>query len=384
MIAAPASRALRAGREFDAELLRFTASVDTGRGFRIALDRSPSFFDALEVEGDDAAVAAFVVPGGEGMPDRIVGTGVMTARPVHINGSALPEPVGQLGSARVDPRHRGGTVVARCMKLLHEWHVERPARVFLTTILEDNATARALFESGRGSLPSYVDHGRLVTLNSPVGPGRVRGRPPSADIEVTEGEPGEEPRIVAFWNAWGRRRQFFPAYDRRHLQARNGLLRGLSVRDILLARARRGGEILGTLGLWDQRPFRRWVVRGLPRGLRWGAPLFDLTAWMTGGLRLPKPNETLAQRFGACTCVAGDDPALMSALLDAARTRLARAGGGWLTLGLHERDPLLPTARTLRARELHSRLYLVHWPEGRHVAEAIDPERCPYVEIGGI
>jgi hypothetical protein len=384
MSAAAEIRPVRAGPDLDAELLRFTASVETGRGFRISLDRSPSFFSALEVEGDDPAVCAFVTPGGDDQAARVVGTGTMTQRAVFLNRSRVAEPVGQLGSGRIDPRFRGGTMVARCFRFLHEWHLERQPRVFLTTILEDNVTARAIFESGRAGLPRYRDWGRLVTLNCPVGRTQPVGLDRSVEFRVSEGSPGDEPLLVEFWNAHGPRRQFFPAYQQGHLRQDGGLLRGLRVQDLLLCRARTGGEILGTLGVWNQSDFRRWVVNRLPGTLRLSAPLLDLHARLTGGLRLPRPGESLDQRFVACCCAMDDDPGVFGVMLEAARDRLARQGGAWLTLGLHESDPLLATARRMKHRELYSRLYLVHWHEGREAAEAIEPDRCPYVEIGGL
>lgn len=369
---------VRAGPELDARLLEFTASIGTGTNLRIALDRSPSFFGALDVEGEDPDVVAFV------QGDRVVGCGAMTQRPVYLNGSRQAGCVGQLGSARVDPEFRGGTVVARCFRLLHEWHLERPARVFLTTILEDNLQAREIFESGRAGLPRYLDRGRLVTLSCPVGPRHRGAAPKSRGIDVVAGQSGDEEEVVEFWREHGPRRQFYPAYGVDHLRAAGGLLRGLGIGNLVLARAGDGGELLATLGLWDQSAFRRWVVHGLPRGLHLCAPVLGALARIAGGLPLPRPGEALRQCFAATTCVADDDAVVFAALLDGARRQLALAGGGWLTLGLHERDPLLASARRLRHREIHSRLYLVHWPEGEGVAAAIDPDRCPYVEVGGL
>ena len=51
--------------------------------------------------------------------------------------------------------------------------------------------------------------------------------------------------------------------------------------------------------------------------------------------------------------------------------------------GLHERDPLLPVLRQWRALSYTSRLYVVHWPDGRAVFEQLD-QRPPYLELGSL
>jgi len=99
---------------------------------------------------------------------------------------------------------------------------------------------------------------------------------------------------------------------------------------------------------------------------------------------LPRLGDALVQRFVAALCVVEDDTAVFDMLVGAARRRVAAQGGAWITLGLHESDAFLPLARRSRSRELYSRLYLVHWPEGREFAERVERDRCPYVELGGL
>jgi hypothetical protein len=204
------------------------------------------------------------------------------------------------------------------------------------------------------------------------------------DLRVTRACSDDVAEILEFWRTTGPQRQFFPAYRREHLISERGLLRGLAVEDLLLARERRGGEIVGTLGLWDQGAFRRWRVHRLPRALAVGALFINSVARLGGGLPLPRKGEALPQRIVTALCVADDDAGVLQALWGEAVRRIARDGGAWLTVGLHELDPLLPWVRQRRPRELFSRLYLVHWPDGREAADAIDAGRCPYVELGGL
>ncbi len=52
-----------------------------------------------------------------------------------------------------------------------------------------------------------------------------------------------------------------------------------------------------------------------------------------------------------------------------------------LLLGLHADDPLLTVARPLAAKEYHTQLYYVCWPDGESLLDELD-DRPPYLELG--
>ena len=148
--------------------------------------------------------------------------------------------------------------------------------------------------------------------------------------------------------------------------------------------AREGGRVVGTLGLWDQRPFRQWVVAGYARPLALARPLYNAVAALAGRPRLPPAGGVLDLRLGALLCVAGDRPEVLAALLSAAwRTMQARTRGRSspsASTSAIRCDPLLAS---VPHRLLRSRLYVPHWPEGAAAHAALD-DRCPYLELGSL
>ncbi len=219
-----------AGAADDAALRRLAAETPMPGRIRLAFPREPSFFGALAVEGDwHEVLAARDASSGE-----CVGFGTRSVRTAYVNGR--PARVGFLGALRVRADRRGGLLLARGYRAFLARHrADRRCALYLTTIMEDNAPARALLGAGRAGLPAYRDAGRyLCAAVRPARPPRRRGRPSVAVGPATRRDLG---RLASFLAAEGARRQFFPVYGPADLAGETGLLRGLRPEDILLARA---------------------------------------------------------------------------------------------------------------------------------------------------
>ena len=363
-----------AGPADDAGLRALLRDLSSGGAIRLGLRHEPDFYAAVEVEGRDPVVTCAREPGG-----RIVMVAVTTWRDVHVNGA--PATVGYFSGLRLDPRHRGQGIIPRGFALAHGEHARRPARLHLATIIEDNAPARRTLEGGRNGLPLFEPHGTYQTLTWLPHGDPWRSRAPRS-VEVAPADGADLGPLAGLWQAEGPRRQFFPIYRVADLLAPDGPLRGLAPGDVLVARE--GGRVVGTLGLWDQRAFRQWVVAGYSRPLALVRPIYNAVAAATRRPGLPAPGGVLDLRLGALLCVAGDRPEVLAALLSAAwRTMQARSPGALLSIGVHQRDPLRPLLASVPHRVLRSRLYVPHWSEGAAAHAALD-DRCPYLELGSL
>jgi hypothetical protein len=234
----------------------------------------------------------------------------------------------------------------------------------LTSILEENARARALLERGLPGLPAYRPLCRLATLILEVGSALRRGRgPPARGLEFRRAG-GDEVRALATFLA--------------ETQAARPLSWAWSVEDLRVAErkwnlfpgdfhlALRGGQIVGCLALWDQRPFKQTVVRGYAPDLALLRLLASPLSALVGRAPLPPVGQVLPMAFLSHLALRQQDPGLFLALLRAALVTARERRIGYGVLGLAEGHALLPVVRAeLRARVLWSRLYLVH-PTGVH------------------
>jgi hypothetical protein len=353
------------------ELLRLMAEVDMPGSVRVAYCRSPSFFDALRVEGRTRQV----IVGRDTRSGRLAGMGSRSSKPMYVNGVMME--VGYLSSLRVAEEYRRTPNLARGYEKLRTLHEDGKARIYLSTVLNGNFPARRL-TTGRGRLPAYHDVGEFrslaIALRQFVGAGtsgRVRIRPATRD---------DVPLLAHFLNDEGRRRQFFPAYSPGDFFRGDGLLPGLFPEDVWMAFS--SGRLEGVVAGWDQKAFRRSVVTGYGPWLRGVRMLYNGYAWGAGLPQLPPVGGVLNYCYLALVCIRGDDGGTFSALLE----RLARSRRGacsFLMAGMHERDPLLPALLRLRHWEYPSRLYVVCWPDGEALLAELD-DRVPYLELGSL
>lgn len=361
----------RATRADDRAIRSYLSRSAYGHSLRLAVDTSPSFFDATSVEG--RLVDVVVARDGE----SVIGVGIRAEKQAFVNGR--PETVGYLGLLRIAPGYRAGTLMARGFRRIREFHNRGSARIYLTVVAEDSPEALRLLESGRCGLPQSRDLGRLQTFVLSSKMIQRRGAlTPSLDIYLAG--PDDAADVVDLL-ARGRERQFFPMYHEQDLASPGGLLRGLSVNDVLVCR--REGVLVGVMGCWDQRPFRRQVVMGYDRKTALLRPLYNLAAPLHGHPRLPREGTAALTMIVGPTYIPGADSDVLSGLLREAAIKATALGLDSLAIMAHESDPLNALLQPLPAVRVDSRLLLCWYEDGQDLADTVDT-RPPYLELGSL
>jgi hypothetical protein len=284
-----------------------------------------------------------------------------------------------LNGLRIDESVRNGRILARGYAFLRECHDDQPTPFYLTTIMEDNDSAKAILLSGRGGLPCYHDFGRFCCMA--VGLRTDQKWPARADIQVRRAGPTDGPAIIEYLHREGRSRQFFPEYQPEDFGTPGGLLSHLAWEDVFLAF--RGNTLAGVMAAWDQRSIRQWRITGYADALRWLRTPFNLVSGLRGMPSLPRPGAPLDYFILSLVCIRHDDRKVFAALLDEI-IREQRQQYAFFLAGLHERDPLLPELLARVHFPLTSRLYVVAWPDGEEVVQTLDRCLVPYLELGSL
>ena len=362
-----------ADRSDDAGLRRFIRSTEMDGRIQTAFLREPSYFDALEVEGAYGEVA-MAEDRGSG---RIVSMAARSVKPAYLNGERAP--LGYLSNLRVAEDYRKGTVLARVYRMAKAQHQDGRARLYLTTIIDDNTEAKQVLTSRRCGLPAYRDRGKFFTLA--VGLGQTNPFSSSDSFTVRRATEKDADGVASFLNSEGPKKQFFPVYTADDLLSPVGLLRGLSMEDVFLAFS--GSDLVGTVATWDQRAFRQAMIAGYGGLVRMGRPAYNAFARVTGYPRLPAPGSTLDFCHLALVCVKDNAcpifETLMVEVFDALRSRAF----SFFTVGLHGSDPLLSCMKRAKCFRYTTRLYVAHWEDGEEEYERLD-ERTPYLEVGAL
>lgn len=359
----------------DADLREILRKTPMEGHISVSFRREPSYFDAAVVEGDFRQVVA----ARDQETQRLVGFGARSVRQLLVN--CVEQPVGYLSTLRLLKEHRNLGLIAKGYAKFRELHEDGRAPYYLTTIAEGNETALKILTSGRAGLPTYRYLQTLYALAIPLKPAQSKAHFESraSAIQVEPMSESDLYGLIQFWRMHGAGRQFFPALRQNDFFDRNAIYRDLNAESILIAR--RGGNVVGTLGVWDQSSFKQSVVERYSRGMAMVRPSYNFYASLRGSPPLPPVGEAFSYLTGALVCVVKNDPAIAGALLNAAVQRTNAASKRFLMLGLTESDPLLPMWRRKAAARYATRVYLVAFEKADEYAASLDG-RSLYLELG--
>lgn len=354
----------------DPELRRLLRENPMEGEIRLSLEREPNVFLAATTEGDTHQV---VVARDEGSR-RILGFGSRTIMTAFVNGQATG--LGYLSQLRIDrtqPRRK--CLLQGGYAKLRELHADGETPFYVTTIVADNWPARRILAAGLDGLPTYEARGLFLTLAIPV---RRRRRLTACGCRLGRGSAETVDEVIACLQRNGGRYQFARRWTREDLLS-GERTRGLDPADFYLAR--RDGDVVGCLALWNQLSFKQAVVHGYSRRLALVRPLINpLSPWLPVP-RLPAPGGAIRNAFISHAAVDDDDSDILVALLTAAYNDAVQAGFDYLAVGLAQRNPLADAVkRAFPHREYASVLYVVYWDDGARAAGQLD-DRVPHLEV---
>ncbi len=323
----------------------------------VAFTREPNYFAG---EGLAGARDHTVVHRREGVLDGVARLSIHT-----LQRNQHPATIGYLGELRIAPNAAHSAQMLRDgYTCLHELVQTNHVDACFTSIAADNTRARRVLEHGqRFGLPVYTPLADLVTVLIPVRRARHA---------VAEGaQAPHEDELTEFLQRHAIAAQLTLTWD----AARWAQLaeHGITPAAFRVVRARgRSGPIVAAGAVWDQRAFKQTVVVGYDGALRVGRPMVNALA-LTGVVpSLPTPGAVLAQAAILGLSASDALPGNLHALLRLLQADAAQRGLDWLVVARETRDPQLAALRAAardvsrlrtRAREYHTRLYEVHWPD---------------------
>jgi hypothetical protein len=164
---------------------------------------------------------------------------------------------------------------------------------------------------------------------------------------------------------WNSRYQFAPAYTLDDISGHTGLLPNFSPKDLYVCKER--GEVVGTLGIWDQQSFKQTIVADYSAKMKLVRPFYNGIARLRGCPTLPSVGESIRFVHASFMSAKDDNTEVLESLIGKACSDWSGREQDYLLVGLSEVNKLSAVARRLASRELRSRIYLVHWSEEKVV-----------------
>ncbi len=305
-------------------LLALTKVTPMGGTIALRIDRDPDFFALLRMRGESVVYVA--VRGRE-----VIGCISAALRTAYISG--VPETTAYVGDMKVHPRFSGSRVALRLIQALEAYLRSAGIDLCFSVVADGNQRAMPLFE-GRLGIPRWVPLGRFLV--DEFAPSPFKGRSERYSIEPAQAS--ALPAIVELLDRFHRSRQFAPrlAEDEIARALSNGAEEPFPRTLVALS----GSKVVATLTLCDASAAKRNVLLNAPPLLRGALALLRVAAAPFPGFRIPRMGDSLkllSVRYAACED--GHAPALR-ALLKLGQAEVFRHRYTFLSLGLHERDPL--------------------------------------------
>ncbi len=325
----------------------------------------PSFFAALAIYGHEHDLV-LIQPDN---PGGLTGLGIRSVRRAYLGG--VPTDIGYLHHLRFHPSIRGGSFLARGYRAFREIFKKKPLQVTLTSILEDNISARNLLESNRvgGGMPEYQPLSKFLTLLIPLnGPGkrwplRYREIPNSSAYTVRGLTEIDLPSLLSLFKQSGRDNDGVPVLVTEDFRgSTTGALAGLKISDMIGVFA--SEEMVGAIGIWNQMSYRQIVVSHLCRSLAAIRATWQAGSGFFGDCPIPPTGAPVNfVLLDPWVIKPGREREIMPILLKAGTKAAKKRGALFAALGVASENPAVKAVDTLFYMSYYSIIYQVFWPE---------------------
>ena len=303
-----------ANRADNQALLELTALTPMEGRISLRIDRFPDFFSLLGLRGESKVLVAE-------KNRRIIAAIAASCQEVYVNNKE--ETVHYIADLRVHPEyHRKGIGARLAIEILHRIRKEGHDLVFCTAA-EGNDQISSFFQ-GR-LLPKGFFTGKFLVyqiIPTRFGKKRFSG-------EIRRHLPGAN-TFSEYYNRFTRRYQLGLVYREADFSRTTNLV------------AIKKGRAVASISLLDTSDLKQNVVISMPLYLKALIFTSHFFSKFLPVLHLPKPGEPIRMLYiRAFAYEDGNEDALME-LIREARKMAFREKYTFLSIGLHERDPLIP------------------------------------------
>ncbi len=324
----------------DKELIEFSAHFPSDGGLKLALDRSPSYFDSLRLEGD----VSDIIVGKDRETGKIVGMGHRTEADYLLNGNKVR--LGYLSGLRLQKEYRSGISLARGYQTLKKMHDLGQSKGYVTTIQSENQNAIRILESGRAGLPKYTFITNLTTF---IWNPKVFYEKNDLEIETIF-----DSKILKQFLSQATQKAFLEQ------KISDYVLNSNSISHYLILKNK---NPIACFSLWDQRKHKRWKVLGYSNLWKILRHPYNFYVRFRNLPKLPKEGQDLSYVFLCQLRILdqniNDLHKVFSVIFRMAEKLFPQL---YLCYTLSENDPWYSNVNLIPAWKIMSKAYFVHWP----------------------
>jgi GNAT superfamily N-acetyltransferase len=305
-------------------LLELTRLTPMAGSISLRIDRDPDFFALPRARGETMVFVATC-------QEKVIGCMSASFHVAYVGGEL--EKIAHATDLKVHPQFTGLRLAVRLISAIEHYIREQGVDLAFSLVADGNKRMMILAE-GRHGTPVEVMLGRFfVEQLIPLPFARSSKR-----YRLDEAEPKDLPEIAAMLDQRNRGLNFAPPVSAGDLERLSMPALSKPYRRMLVLREQ--GRIVATLTLEDTQHLRQNVLVGLPVHLRAALAALRVLALPVPRLRVPQIGEPFAIAYVRFLAYAEGKQDAMRHLLSHARAEAFRQRYTFLSLGLHEDDPL--------------------------------------------
>jgi ribosomal protein S18 acetylase RimI-like enzyme len=303
-----------AGPNDNEALIALAREAPMQGAFSLRIEREPDFFGLQHLRGAGPVLVA--------ESDRqVVGCIAIALRSVYVEG--IPETVAYVGDLKVHPAFSGSRAALKLILSTADFIRARGVDLVVCVVAHGNERAFAVLLEGRCGTPKFHSLGRFQVyqlLPRPIGISH-------GSYEVREASVADAPLIRELVRRFNKSYQFAPAAG-----AEEGTLRRLV--------AWKDDELVATLSTFDPHHLKQTVVTRMPPGLGLAVRALRAVSSVVPLFSFPMVGEPVSMLYLRHLACRGDHHAALGLLVQEVRRQAFQQRYSFVSVGVHERDPL--------------------------------------------
>ena len=302
-----------ATREDNQQLIQLTAATGMMGETALRIDRKPDFFKLLGRRGESRVIVAL-----DGM--TIIGSLCVSIQQVWVGGEILP--LYYIGDFKVAASHRNMGIGLQLCNELANVIVPEGADLAFLNVSKGNSKPFSFFKN-RPNIPDFDNIG-IFKIHQFIA---RKKKIPGQQKRIQETPVSEE--LLSFLNRQYRQYELGPVITKENLEG----AQIFSIRD-------RNNEIIAVMCLTDTMHMKQNVVLRLPSKLKWLLNILNSLSRISGFSKMPSINEPVLMLYIKFLAVNHCEKKLVTLLVNQARNIAYKKSYSFVSIGLHERDPL--------------------------------------------
>ena len=294
------------------QLIDLTAVTGMKGDIALRIDRNPDFFQLLNLRGESKVFVAL-----DG--DTIIGSICISFQQVYVGGQIFP--LLYIGDFKVAASHRNRGIGLELCNQMANYVVPADCDLSFLNVAKGNDKPFSFF-TNRPHIPDFETIG-LFVIHQFLGKKKLARHP---QHKIEESPVTEE--LIRYLNARYSQYELGPVITKDKLEGTHLLV------------IREDKEIIAAICLADTMAVKQNVVMRLSVKLKILIKILNAFSWLTGFSKMPQLNEPVRMIYIKYMAVKDNRQDLVKFIAHYARNRVYEKGYSFVSIGLHERDPL--------------------------------------------